>query len=986
MSKARHLEEGEIIEEKNEKNKGEPPEKKSKIDKESMISTKTGGAYIPPARLRMMQQQITDKSSEQYQRISWEALKKSINGLINKVNTSNISSIVRELFQENIVRGRGVLAQSILQAQNASPTFTKVYAALVAIINTRFPQNGELILRRLALQFRRSYKRNRKEVCLHSAQFIAHLMNQQVAHEIIGLQILTLLLENPTDDSVEVAIGFLKECGQKLLEVSPRGLAAVMERLRTILHEQELDKRVQYMIEVMFAIRKDGFKEHISVEEDLDLVEETDQFTHMLQLDDDGGGKGTENELNVFHMDPDFIQNEENYKQIKKDILDESSEGSSSGSGSSSDESSDEEPEEEKKQEIEDRTETNLVALRRTIYLAIQSSLDFEECAHKLLKMEFDVKDYKEICAMIIDCCSQLRTYEKFFGLLGARFCILKKEFMEHFEILFGEQYEIIHRLETSKLRNVAKFFAHLLHSDALPWTVLQNIVLSEDTTTSSSRIFIKILFQELVEYLGLSKLNQRLKDVTLAPFFEGLFPKDSPKNTRFAINFFTSIGLGGITDELREHLKMTALKMSEKMQAEQIASLNIDSSDESSSDSSEEDKKKRKKSKKKKKKSKTSKKKKKKQKEETFEYSDSEESDHVSDKAVKSMVSKPQPSTRNKDDHREDRSEESKKEKSKKKDQSSSEEETEKKRSLRERLLKISNTVPEKYAEKSSQKTKDKTQSRESSSDNTSSESESSSDDDSPTENEDKMHTRKKSKKAESSEESGESTDNGRDRMHQNRMKNTERDVRERRHKNERSNRKDSDSSEENVKSTKSKKSSANGKNERKNKTKSQKKYDSNSSDDEKTVYKHISKVKHSDDSGSSSEGDQNHKSSNGKKKRDDSTSSGEKKTYHEKREKREKNEKRYYGKNIKSGTRRSHSKSSEESEKEHLYESHKNSKSHKNLDRFNEKKPSTVQRRSSISSSDEKDRRSRKEYDRRDDRRQREYVDDRRTEKRRR
>ena len=40
------------------------------------------------------------------------------------------------------------------------------------------------------------------------------------------------------------------------------------------------------------------------------------------------------------------------------------------------------------KQTIIDNTETNMVALRRTIYLTIQSSLDFEECAHKLMKME----------------------------------------------------------------------------------------------------------------------------------------------------------------------------------------------------------------------------------------------------------------------------------------------------------------------------------------------------------------------------------------------------------------------------------------------------------------------------------------------------------------------------------------------------------------------------------------------------------------------
>lgn len=35
---------------------------------------------------------------------------------------------------------------------------------------------------------------------------------------------------------------------------------AVFESLRTVLHEATIDKRVQYMIEVMFAIRKDGFK------------------------------------------------------------------------------------------------------------------------------------------------------------------------------------------------------------------------------------------------------------------------------------------------------------------------------------------------------------------------------------------------------------------------------------------------------------------------------------------------------------------------------------------------------------------------------------------------------------------------------------------------------------------------------------------------------------------------------------------------------
>ena len=166
-----------------------------------------------------------------------------------------------------------------------------------------------------------------------SSRFIAHLVNQQVAHELLALEILTLLLANPTDDSVEVAVAFLKEVGQKLTELSPRfaiffgvvqivgmvkqynvfsispsnsllcfglffrGMQSIFETLRNVLHEANIDKRVQYMVEVMFAIRKDGFKQHPSVVEELDKCEEEDQFTHALQLDDDLKG---EEGLNVF--------------------------------------------------------------------------------------------------------------------------------------------------------------------------------------------------------------------------------------------------------------------------------------------------------------------------------------------------------------------------------------------------------------------------------------------------------------------------------------------------------------------------------------------------------------------------------------------------------------------------------------------------------------------------------------------------------------
>lgn len=554
------------------------PAQKKTVD---LLTSRTGGAYIPPAKLRMMQANITDKSSAAYQRIAWEALKKSIQGHVNKVNISNIRTIVKELQKENIVRGRGLLCRSIIQAQAASPTFTHVYAAFVCAINSKFPNIGELLLKRLVVQFRRGFKRNDKTICISAANFIAHLVNQQVAHEILALQILTLLVENPTDDSVEVAISFLKECGMKLTEVSNKGISAIFDMLRNILHEGSLDKRVQYMIEVMFQIRKDDFKAHPALLEELDIVPEENKIMHIVTLEDNNDPQDI---LNVFKFDPEYQENEEKYKSlIDEESSDES--GDSDGSEGSSEEGSDEDEEESNKGNvIIDRTETNLVILRRTIYLTIQSSLDFEECAHKLLRMQLKPGQEIEVCHMFLDCCAEQRTYEKFFGLLAQRFCQINRSFVGPFEETFRDTYATVHRVDTDKLRNIAKLFAHLLYTDAISWEVLSTIRLNEDDTTSSSRIFIKILFLELSEYMGLAKLNQRVKDPTLQTALDGLFPRDNPKNTRFAINFFTSIGLGGLTDELREHLK--AQPKTNAAVPQLVEALSI-SSESSSSDSS---------------------------------------------------------------------------------------------------------------------------------------------------------------------------------------------------------------------------------------------------------------------------------------------------------------------------------------------------------------------------------------------------------------
>ncbi|KAL7547393.1 hypothetical protein ACHAWF_010703 [Thalassiosira exigua] len=579
------------------------------------------GVYIPPAKRAALEEQRKAAEAEgkagdkeageqaprkaatpaHVQRQTWEALTKSINGTINRLSPATIKPLIHALFSEiNLVRGRGLLVRSVLRASQASPKYTPAYAALMAVVNTKLPECGELLLTRCVLVFRRSYQRRDRSGVSSILSLMGHLFNQGLAHELLTLQVLTVLLDgDPTEDSVDVAAGYFCVVGRRLTEVSPAGVRAVTERLRGLLHEGTVGRRGQYRIEAALKVKKGGFADYPAIpdEEELDLVEREDQITFEIGLDDEG--LKSEEELDRFRFDEGYDDKEEEWKAIRTEIL---GEDSASGSGSESGSESESESESEDEQEappaapsgdakktvvVEDLTEADLVHLRRTIYLTIMSSATFEECTHKLAKMDIPPGRENEMINMIIECCSQERTFLRYYGLVSGRFCLLDERWQDAFESAFGTQYDTIHRLETNKLRNVAKLFGHLLHTDAVSWQVLSRVHLNEDETTSSSRIFVKILVQEMAEAMGMAALKRRFDSdnadpdepapgggegaVVAAPaggtgrphgessvreWFRGMFPKDNARNTRYAINFFTSIGLGPLTDGMREFLK----------------------------------------------------------------------------------------------------------------------------------------------------------------------------------------------------------------------------------------------------------------------------------------------------------------------------------------------------------------------------------------------------------------------------------------------
>lgn len=549
-----------------------------------LLKLKSGGAYVPPAKLRELMAQVElEENSKEFQILQWEALKKNINSSVNKVNKKNLKTIVVELFKNNLLQGRGLLCQCIMKSQQLSTSYTDVYASLVSIINSKIPEVGDLLVRRLIVKFKRLIRRNEAEQCRSVVVFLSELFNFHVINSELVQQIIDKLFENISDFRIEMIIEIMRHCGITLHDENGKWFDQKANLLRNVLNENIVNPKSQYLIQEFFDNFKGLVTNYNGIDESLDLVEEEDQITHNFTLSENVLG---DDHLDVFKFDPNYKDNREKYNIIRKGILgsDVETDSDQEVDNESSDYSSDYDNEEEEKQDVDDDdnrqytddkernkltvqikdlTEQELTTFQKNVYLTIMSSMSPEEATHKLLKLPAVDPKRKEymLVDMVIKCCAQEKIYSKYYGLIGENLAVINKSWAEAFQALFKENYQNCHRYETALLRNIGAFWGHMFASDKIGWECLSVIKLTEEDTTSSGRIFIKFIFQRMVDELGDKKLNERISEDYIQPFIRGLFPVDNPDHLRFSINYFTAIGMGKLTDKMRSNLNILTEK-----------------------------------------------------------------------------------------------------------------------------------------------------------------------------------------------------------------------------------------------------------------------------------------------------------------------------------------------------------------------------------------------------------------------------------------
>ncbi|XP_026820484.1 pre-mRNA-splicing factor CWC22 homolog [Rhopalosiphum maidis] len=478
---------------------------------------------------------------------NWDNLKLSIEAAIEKLNPGNIRHTRNKLLQLNIVRGKGLFCQAIINAQSASLHSTNMYATLVSFINLEFPNVIELLLIRCIYMFTNAYKFKKEYKYKPPILFIIFMINHNVAKDWLALDIIKKLIKSPTKHSLDMVEVILKVCGTKI-NSNPENkldLKYTFDTLQNISQDDQIDKSVQCLAARIILIT---YRDYYEDEQQFDLVDRRKQYTHLMTLNCDYDPLY---ELDYFIYDVDFKSNEIIYTTNIKQIL-KLKRKVWYFAKYDFDEMADDEDEHESEANMLSLSRN--IAIKKTINIMVNLNLPPLDIALEIMQIKLKPGQEMKLCHVYLDCCFEHSIiYNAVFGNIIQSLCLINASIVEALETYFMQCYPTIHHFHPYKLVNLAKLFAQLLYSDSISWKIFSTVRLTESETTYSSRAYLKNIFKDLIVYMGRDSLKERILDPSLQRSFSGLFPFNNHGNYRLCDIFFTDIGMEDLIIQYRE-------------------------------------------------------------------------------------------------------------------------------------------------------------------------------------------------------------------------------------------------------------------------------------------------------------------------------------------------------------------------------------------------------------------------------------------------
>jgi pre-mRNA-splicing factor CWC22 len=532
--------------------------------------------YVPPHRRKEQHAPAAPPTheDEQHQRDMWDALRRGIIGIVNKVSLINIKSCVVELFRENIVRGRGVLTRALIRACIADPAMAPTLAALASVVTKEFPAIGQLLLARLVDGWQKAFKRRDFTRMSQLNSFFAQLYVFGVIDGQVVYQLLVTYLLAPCrrEEDIDLAADLFRDTFRVLSVRSPAEFHTVLlqpfrQQLAIDEPALKLPPRSMAVVESCLRTVQEWQREKLKVEPipvELQLVEPGEQA--VLSDVDLEQTYNTEEALDRFVYDPDFEANEALFEESRCAILGPDWEQELLEAAAAADAALEEETnavvaadesasgakelsETEKLQQL--AADQELRQLKKEIFVKIKSSARADEAAHKIM-LGYKPGTEATICNMVIESSCEEETYREMYAMIAQRLCITSAKFQPFFIAALESKYADADNVLEMQLQHTAFIEALLLRTGSIHWgPALGKYDLF--CSTPSQRVYLQFMLKQLASTMGVEALRKRLsQDRELQPHIAGLFPREPVKAER-AINIYGAMGLPELAADLRK-------------------------------------------------------------------------------------------------------------------------------------------------------------------------------------------------------------------------------------------------------------------------------------------------------------------------------------------------------------------------------------------------------------------------------------------------
>lgn len=477
-------------------------------------AVKGGGRYIAP-HLRAR----AGNESEEYTQI-----RRRVRGLLNRLSESNVESITGEISNilHSIARSAAsqIIGEEVLASCSGGPRGNEQYAAVFgAFVAGMACLNGTDFSAKLmashAKCFEDEYHKEDNLSLRNLTLLLSYLYIFGVCSSDLIYDFLITLSKRLTEIDVSVILTTLQCCGMKLRADDPTAMKNFIQSVQNTVnelkaspgdgHENINSKRMEFMLETICDIKnnkkrpKEDPAHHTRIKKWLQKLRVEDILIRGLKwsklLDPEKKGQWW-----LFGNTASTMDNvEEVAGTIDREVL-----------------------ENQKMLQIAAAQRMNTDA-RRQIFCIIMSGEDYIDAFVKLLRLNLQGKQDREIMRVLVECCLQEKVFNKYYTALASRLCKYDKNYKFTLQYCLWDHFKELESMQLIRSMHLAKFVAEMVSSYKLTLGILKTVELGDIKQLTPKRIMhFRMLFEALFEYPDKVIWNV-FTHVSVAPELESL-------------------------------------------------------------------------------------------------------------------------------------------------------------------------------------------------------------------------------------------------------------------------------------------------------------------------------------------------------------------------------------------------------------------------------------------------------------------------------